>query len=121
MCMPQATSLVKLWLCIGLQAASYCCLVLWCEQALHAARPAEVLCRVASGTDSATVLVPIAAVAAEAVVPHLAAASPAPLRAAAAQLLLALARLDADAVWLLLFRLSAQVITNSLCSDVQLF
>lgn len=75
----------------------------------------------ASGKESAAVLAPIAAAAAEAVVPHLAAASPAPLRAAAAQLLLALARLDADAVWLLLFRLSDQVITNSLCSDVQLF
>ena len=54
-------------------------------------------------------LAPIAAAAADAAVPHLAAASPAPLRTAAAQLLLALARLDADALWLLLFRLSDQV------------
>jgi hypothetical protein len=34
---------------------------------------------------------------------------PPPIRNAACRLLLALARLDADAVWLLLFRLSAQV------------
>ena len=75
----------------------------------------------ASGQESAAVLAPIAAAAAEAAVPHLAAAAPAPLRSATAQLLLALARLDADAVWLLLFRLSDQVIRHSLCSDDQLF
>lgn len=41
--------------------------------------------------------------------PHLAPAAPAALRSAISQLLLALARLDADALWLLLFRLADQV------------
>ena len=67
-------------------------------------------CRVASGGDSAAVLTPITAAVAEAVVPHLASAYPASLRTATSQLLLSLAKLDADALWLLLFRLAQQVL-----------
>ncbi len=69
-------------------------------------------CRVASGDDSAAVLAPIAAAVAEVVVPHLAAAYPASLRTATSQLLLSLAKLDVDALWLLLFRLAQQVLRH---------
>ena len=44
--------------------------------------------------------------------PQLAAAHPASLRTATSQLLLSLAALDADALWLLLFRLAQQVLPN---------
>ena len=64
----------------------------------------------ASDGDGAAVLAPITAAVAEALVPHLAAACPASLRAATSQLLLSLAKLDADALWLLLFRLAQQVL-----------
>ena len=53
---------------------------------------------------------PVTAAVAEAVAPHLAAAYPAALRTATSQLLLSLAKLDADALWLLLFRLAQQVL-----------
>lgn len=53
---------------------------------------------------------PITAAVAEAIVPHLAAVYPASLRAATSQLLLSLAKLDADALWLLLFQLAQQVL-----------
>ncbi|CAL5218647.1 g350 [Coccomyxa viridis] len=77
---------------------------------VHRAQLAVVtyLQRVASDGDGAAVLAPIAAAVAEAVAPHLAAAYPASLRAATSQLLLSLAKLDADALWLLLFRLAQQ-------------
>ena len=53
---------------------------------------------------------PVAAAVAEVAVPHLASAYPASLRTATSQLLLSLAKLDADALWLLLFRLAQQVL-----------
>ena len=66
-------------------------------------------CRAASGEDSAAVVAPITAAAAEALISQYAAAFPAALRSATSQLLLSLARLDADALWLLLFRVAQQV------------
>ena len=82
------------------------CVVTWCPAA---SQGFFSLCRAASGKESAAVLAPFAAAVAEAAVPHLAPAAPAALRSAISQLLLALARLDADALWLLLFRLADQV------------
>ncbi len=72
-------------------------------------------CRAASGEESAIVLAPLAAAAGEAAVPHLAPAAPASLRSAISQLLTTLTRLDADALWLLLFRLADQVNWHQCC------
>ena len=76
-------------------------------QCIH--RAITSACRTASGKESAAILAPFAAEVAEAAVPHFSPAAPAALRSAISQLLLALARLDADALWLLLFRLADQV------------
>lgn len=66
-------------------------------------------CRLASDESSAAALRPIAAKVADAVAAHLGGRELPHVRNAACQLLLALAALDSDALWLLLFRLSAQV------------
>ena len=66
--------------------------------------------RLASDVRSAPAVRPIAAKVADAVAAHLGARELPHIRNAACRVLLALAELDADALWLLLFRLSAQVV-----------
>ena len=67
--------------------------------------------RLASDVRSAAALRSVVAKVADAAAAHLGGRELPHIRNAACQLLLALARLDSDALWLLLFRLSAQVIS----------